>query len=224
MLPPPEKILPQLSEEPRQESPEFEEFDFDYQGANYSVRPRADFQLRGLVVSHNKVGSWFDAYHDSSSVDFRDICVIWGEALENDAYQRLTYWSEPWSCHIQSDSREDWLAFDIASLSNSHLLTDNPRVQAEVIKARIGDQILLEGMLVDYKDRGSGGPWRKTSLTREDTGNGACEIIFLENFQILETANTEFRKLEDIANLGFNLCFALGILLFLYSAYKPMLK
>jgi hypothetical protein len=45
-------------------------------------------------------------------------------------------------------------------------------------KLRVGDVVKLEGMLVNLENPDVG--TRTTSLTRDDTGAGACEIIYVK--------------------------------------------
>ena len=58
-------------------------FDFTYKGQRVEVEPVADYEMWGLVVSHNNIKSIADIYHDSSSVDTKDLCVVWGDSLRN---------------------------------------------------------------------------------------------------------------------------------------------
>jgi hypothetical protein len=51
---------------------------------------------------------------------------------------------------------------------------------------RIGDQIHLKGLLVNYSARRMPHAWRMTSTTRNDSGNGACEVVFVEAIDILQ--------------------------------------
>ena len=51
----------------------------------------------------------------------------------------------------------------------------------------MGDQIHLKGMLVNYTDPASWkGFWRRSSLSRTDGGNKACEVVFVESFEIMK--------------------------------------
>jgi len=47
---------------------------------------------------------------------------------------------------------------------------------------RVGDIVRLRGKLVDI-DHPSGWHWR-SSLRRDDTGGGSCEIVYLEDIEI----------------------------------------
>ena len=65
-----------------------------------------------------------------------------------------------------------------------HMVPADAYVRRQLDKIRPGDIVQAEGMLIDI-DHPSGFRWR-TSLTREDTGGGSCEIFYLERLMIEE--------------------------------------
>ena len=79
-LPDPGGIDPALLREPLQEASEREPFEFAYKGHTVRVRPVADYELWGLVVSHNNIRNISDICHDSFSVDTNDLCVSCGRS------------------------------------------------------------------------------------------------------------------------------------------------
>ena len=70
----------------------------------------------------------------------------------------------------------------IKNSSNMHVIPANRRVSREIGDIRRGSIVQLKGFLVDV-DSESGFVWR-TSLTRDDTGNGSCEIFYVEDLVI----------------------------------------
>jgi hypothetical protein len=46
----------------------------------------------------------------------------------------------------------------------------------------VGDVISLDGMLVEA-DKANGWRWR-SSLTRDHTGDGACELVYVQSLSI----------------------------------------
>lgn len=69
------------------------------------------------------------------------------------------------------------------SSANMHLIAADDWTEKQIGKAAPGDLVRIRGYLV--RVRGDDG-WRwQSSLTRDDTGNGACELIFVEEFEIL---------------------------------------
>ena len=135
------------------------------------MEPVATYELWGLVVSHNNIHSVADIYHDSTSVDTKDLCVIWGANLEDSDYQRVDFKSGPWTCYFSypGDAR-----FDHTALGNNHLITDDPWMRRVLDDVRVGDQIRLAGLLVNYQMDDWQGFWRRTSTTRDDSG---CEAL-----------------------------------------------
>jgi len=65
---------------------------------------------------------------------------------------------------------------------NMHIIPQEKWLEKKVKALRNGDIVNLKGYLVDVSDE-SGFRWT-TSMTRKDTGNGACEIFFLESMQL----------------------------------------
>ena len=68
---------------------------------------------------------------------------------------------------------------DIVSHSaNWHLVPANSAVWSKLSGLRIGDVVKLDGMLVNLQNPEGG--TMATSLSRDDSGAGACEIIYVE--------------------------------------------
>lgn len=192
-----EELHEGLFQEPHQEETSERPFTFVFRGHGYAVQPRATFELTGIVVSHNNTTGIGDAYHTSDSVDFRDLCVVWGDNADSDLLGKVTFWSEPWTCFIKMEERATYQEFNLSQLANMHLLTDNDEVRRRVLSAHRGDQIRIRGLLVDYTDARYPGYLRETSLTRDDRGNGACEVVFIDDFEILDSVTPIWNRLYD---------------------------
>jgi hypothetical protein len=213
-------LLPDIQNEPVQSSTEEKIFSFDYKGATYLVEPVAEYELWGLVVSHNDIHAFSDIYHDETSVDIKDICVIWGKNATNRAFTEVEFWSEPWTCYTRWKHGQAQ-GFSQRDLSNNHLLSDSAKVRETIYSMAVGDQIYLKGLLVNYTEPGGLYP-RNSSTTREDTGNGACEVFFVEEAKILKTGPMFWRNLYSISRTGLVLCLLTWFSFFLYDAYQPM--
>jgi hypothetical protein len=97
---------------------------------------------------------------------------------------------------VKTSSDEAWSSFKWNQLSNNHLLPGNSEIEKRIKAARIGDEIHLKGQLVNYSI--NHGPKRQSSVTREDKENGACEIIYVNDFQILNRHNALWINLARI--------------------------
>lgn len=199
VLPPTSSMLPVLQQDPVQTPTDEKTFDFKYAGAYYRIKPVAEYELWGLVVSHNNIASPFDIYHTNDAVDFRDICVIWGQNVLTGDHRDIDFWSEPWTCNFKTDSWDVYNRFRLDQISNTHMLSDSPRVRERARAAEVGDQVTFRGLLVDYCPELEPEALRRTSTTREDTGNGACEVMLVREFKVLRRGNPFWQGAFDVS-------------------------
>jgi hypothetical protein len=70
----------------------------------------------------------------------------------------------------------------IESSANMHLIPADTGVARAIARTRVGDVVDFAGYLVeiDWPD----GSKARSSLTRGDSGSGACEIVWVERFSI----------------------------------------
>jgi hypothetical protein len=63
-----------------------------------------------------------------------------------------------------------------------HLIPADDAIKAVLFAARVGQVLSLDGELVDVTRKNG---WAmKSSLTRDDTGAGACEVIYVRAARI----------------------------------------
>ncbi len=65
----------------------------------------------------------------------------------------------------------------IRSSANMHMIPSNAAVEKALDAVQRDDRVRIDGWLVEAHDRG-GWNWR-SSMTRDDTGAGACEVIYV---------------------------------------------
>jgi len=69
-----------------------------------------------------------------------------------------------------------------ASSANMHMIPASEQVKAQLRAVRVGKIVRVRGYLVRVEGRDG---WRLvSSLTREDTGAGACEVIWVESVEV----------------------------------------
>ena len=216
-LPSPADILDESHLELRQLEEEAEPFAAEAGGVRYRVEPLYEYELRGLVVSRHDTGSWRDYLHKrwNDHLNVADLCVLWGTNLVDGLYDEFEFSSGQFTCNYRTRSREAWQAFDEAAVSNNHLLTDDAALARAIRDARVGDQVFLRGKLAAYSH--DGGFRRGTSTVRDDTGNGACETVWVEEFTVTRAANGGWRLL-GWAGL---LLLAVGLAGWLRAPFRP---
>jgi hypothetical protein len=196
-LPPPASLRPELLEEPKQLAVRKAPLATTVNGVDYSIQPRFSYDLYGLVVSLHDSDAWWDYAHREwgDHVNAVDFCVVWGENIRRDAYKQVSWSHDQWTCMWQTYSNDALRAFDGTAYSNNHLVTDDPSIARQLRKVGIGDQVHFKGYLVDYTTIKNGVPagMRVTSTVRNDDGPGACEVVYVEDFEILGSANRLWR-------------------------------
>lgn len=208
--------VPEIHSEPMQTSTRKSSFTSHFAGIDYLVEPKYEYELYGMIVSYR--------HHDGDSLMHRlandhlnmlDVCVIWGDNTRNARLDKIRFWNGIFTCNFQTRDQAAWDAFDIFEVSNNHLISDDPFIRNKVRGIRIGDQIRVRGVLARYGRPEHG--MRETSTTRLDTGNGACETIFVEQFEIVRPARSDWRIAMYTALV---LCL-LGLAVHFKRPYRP---
>jgi len=196
-LPPPSELHPELRNEPLQQPVQVASFQTTVRGVTYTVKPVADYEIWGLVVSNHDTSSWWNWIHKASNDNLNvvDLCVVFAENVKSGGYAGLDYSSGQFVCYVQTSSSEKWQRFSMRALANNHLLADRPSIVAKLRDVRIGDQVRIRGWLSEYAHNHGFAFTRGTSLTRDDTGNGACETIYVQEVEVLRGGGRPWRWL-----------------------------
>jgi hypothetical protein len=181
-----------IAQEPTQLGTRQGPFDAVFKEVTYRVEPEYAYDITGMIVSYR--------HHDNNSrmhalandhLNMLDVCVIWGDNTANERLHKIDFWNGIFTCNVKTRDQQAWDAFNMDQLSNNHLISDDNFIRRQVRKIRIGDQIRVRGYLASYSS--GGGYKRGTSTTRTDTGDGACETIYVEDFEIVKPAMSTWR-------------------------------
>jgi hypothetical protein len=190
-----------------------EPFEVTRKDVTYTVTPLFSYELWGMIVSYHDSASFIDISHKlwNDYINVKDVCVIWGENVETGVYERMTFHNRDFTCFYRYPDRETGELFTEDCLSNNHLLPADPFVAEAVQGARKGDQVRFKGWLVSYGQKGA--PYsRGSSTVRNDRGNGACEVVYVTEFETLREANAAWRTLYKLSFVLIGL--SLAVLLF----------
>lgn len=141
----------------------------------YHLTPLANFSLRARVLARR------DYHHDrEAQISPVDLALGWGPMSDSSVLDeirieqrgRFYYWRVQQfpvpRQHIERNS------------ANMHLIPANAEVEAAIRRSQSGSLIALSGQLVRVS-ADDGFTWT-SSLTRNDTGAGACEVIYVTEF------------------------------------------
>jgi len=139
----------------------------------YTVTPLAQYSVTAVVLSRSRY-----RLDDGADLAPLDLALGWGSMSIAGVINELSIsqsgrWYEyTWHGDPPLDPRA------IATHSaNTHCLPANAAVRKQLLAVRRHDLVTLEGYLVEISNA-SGYHWR-SSLSRDDTGGGACEVLWV---------------------------------------------
>lgn len=218
-LPARETLRAEVQTDPLQRAIAIPAFNAHAGKVDYSVAPVADYEITGLVVSRHDSGAWWDWIHAASNdhLNVVDLCMVWGANAASGAYEKMSFSSGQFVCYYQSGDSDALAPANVRALSNNHLLTESPAIARRLRNVVVGDQIRLTGQLVSYSHNAGFAFTRGTSTTRDDTGNGACETLFVRDVEVLRSAPPWPRWLRWIGAA----MLALGLVRWFAAPHRP---
>lgn len=139
--------------------------------AKYTIKARILAKKRYYLDAQSKYAPW-------------DFALGWKSMSDNNVLKNLKIRQSGRFYFIIWANSESVDRVKIFSESaNTHIIPSTPKVQRLLKRARVGQIIKLKGLLVRI-DMVSGAEW-KSSLTRLDTGAGACELMYVQEAEIL---------------------------------------
>jgi hypothetical protein len=147
----------------------------------------AQFDMRGRVLSSSHYS--FDA---ESIVAPVDLALGWGRMSDTAVLEQMSlgqgtrcYYWRPRHGHPLPLPMDEIIAHS----SNMHMIPATDAIKKTLRDVRAGEVVELKGYLVEVT-RPHGWRWR-SSLTRTDTGMGACELVWVD--ELSRSAATQVR-------------------------------
>ena len=149
---------------------------FPFRG--YALQPLARYDVTARLLSRQAYRA-----HRESDVSPLDFALGWGPMSDTSVLDHL---------EVEQSSRYFTVHFKDGSLSwdalapyaaNTHLIPADAQVRDTLDRMRPGQVIELDGVLVEAA-AADGWRWR-SSLTRNDTGAGACELMWVERARVI---------------------------------------
>jgi hypothetical protein len=148
--------------------------DAPFDDGAFHLKPLATFELSARVLHTKRY-----RYDAGASLVPVDLAVGWGPMSDQSVLDQLSitqsmrfFWYEyPKSAPIPQDQI-------VRHSTNVHIIPANTTIAKRVENLRTGELVHLRGRLVEAN--GPNIPTWRSSLRRDDTGNGACELMYLE--------------------------------------------
>jgi hypothetical protein len=140
----------------------------------FRITPAARFSVTARVLSRAD-------YHlgKESELSPTDLVLGWGRMSDSLVLDHLEITqSGRWYRWYTPDPPIPMREISLQS-ANMHMIPADPAVAARLARVREGELVRLSGYLVDVLEPATGWTWR-SSLSRDDTGAGSCELVLLE--------------------------------------------
>lgn len=149
-----------------------------FQINGYELRAMAAFASRARVLSveHYRTGR-------EAELSPTDLALGWGRMADPQVIARLSisqggrwyHWRYEGALPLPSREIE-------TSSANMHLIPANAEVARALRAVDKGKIVSLKGYLVEARGK-DGWTWR-SSLSRDDTGSGSCELVFVQAIEL----------------------------------------
>ena len=144
----------------------------------WTLNPRAEYEITARILSREDY--WLDALSDLIP---EDLALGWGSMSDNRILTsfKITQSARFYSWRVQSAypiPRQEIISHS----ANTHVIPADVSVRSQLARLRVGQIVHLTGMLVDGTRKD--GAYIRTSLTRDDSGAGACEVMLVEHVEI----------------------------------------
>jgi hypothetical protein len=118
-----------------------------------------------------------------------DLALAWGPVADPKVLERMRF-------HLSGRYVSWWMEGGPglpaprvveSHVANHHLVPATEDVAREMKRVKVGDLVTLRGRLVDLEIRDRDGAVAhrsRTSLSRDDTGSGACEQLWVESIEV----------------------------------------
>lgn len=149
-----------------------------YHQNNYDLQVLAEFSIEARVLAKEHYQTGREA--DLSPYDF---ALGWGAMSDSAVLEKLSISQSGRFYFYRWENDPPRPPAEIASHSaNMHLIPTTPAMEKTMKEVRVGQVVRISGQLIEAR-AADGWHWR-SSLTREDTGAGACEVIRVESISI----------------------------------------
>jgi hypothetical protein len=143
----------------------------------YQIIPLEQFSLRARVLSTK---SYFtDREAALSPIDF---ALGWGRMSDESVLQQIQISQSNRWYHWRTDNFPIPRREIETHSANMHMVPANDEIAQRLKSVRKGQVVSIEGFLIEAKHP-DGWRWR-SSLTREDVGSGACEVVLVNALHV----------------------------------------
>ncbi len=168
--------------DPIQTKVDEDSFDVNRGDYKFKIKPLAEYEIHAQVKSKRTYGSdW------TSLLSPIDLALAWGGLVAPNADEHISYsQSNRWYYYKYDGASPFQKPYIRSHSANHHILPASENVERAVYSLGVKEKVRLQGFLVKVNGTDSSGKavWWKSSLSRNDEGDGSCEVFWVKEVQI----------------------------------------
>ncbi len=146
-------------------------------GYTFTIVPVATYKISALVICMK--------YYRADEVDELtpvDLCVVWGQMAIPENIHYFTCTQRDRGCYLAAEESPLNDAYVDTHFTNIHVIPADDTILKTIKTLTVNQVVYLEGFLVNVYCRGAS-IW-ETSLTRRDTGDNSCEVLYVTTVKV----------------------------------------
>jgi hypothetical protein len=153
---------------------------FDFKG--YQITPLADFIIKAKVLSKKNY-----SLGSESDLAPTDLALGWKNMSDEAVLNKIVITQSGRWYYWRANSLPIPRSQIISQSANMHLIPEDDYIESAIKQVKQGQIVEITGYLVRVSSK-EGLRWQ-SSLSRDDSGAGGCEIIFVKRFNIMPQDN-----------------------------------
>jgi hypothetical protein len=158
-----------------------------WQHGDYLITPLAEYEVTARVLGKKDY-----AWDKSSDLSPVDLALGWGVMSDSGVLENL---------RVSQSGRWFYVSWQNANVdvnqvmnhsANTHILPANKDIARQIKSVRRDDIVRLQGYLVQVT-KSDGFLWR-SSLTRGDTGDGSCEVLWVTSVEVVPAVQLQAQR------------------------------
>lgn len=146
-----------------------------------TMKPLASYKVSAMVARKK---SYSDGWQ--GKVAPVDLVLVWGRLAEPEYDKYMTYTQRDRWYYFEYKAGSPFNnSFVYAHSSNNHIVPANENIYKAIKSVKKKEEAVFEGYLVNLNGNYNGqNVWWNSSLSRKDSGDGSCELFYVERIRV----------------------------------------
>lgn len=153
-------------------------------GKEITIKKLYSYEVSGRVVQTYEYKDYYYGDETYNTIAKKDVGIVWGNLVQDDILKNIKFSMNGARFLKYTYRRGDWkkkLGAPIKKLcSNNHLISDDETITSLIKQIKKNDYIKISGYLINAY---WGNSYLTTSISRDDEGNGACEVVYVTDIK-----------------------------------------